>query len=169
MLFMEKLRKSGVFKADSGTAVVEFALTLPLLILLVLGTVDLGRYVAFSVLVGNAARAGAQVGAANATDPQAPPNPNYANSSVDTLASQAACNDSGFTCAASGTTPTNNQLSATTTVYCTQSDGTTVTPCPGPDKFVRVAVQGTFTPLIAYPSLPSNVQISSTAILQVNP
>jgi Flp pilus assembly protein TadG len=47
----------------SGAAAVEFAIVLPLLVLLVFGCVDLGRSIGAYVIVSNAARVGAEYGA----------------------------------------------------------------------------------------------------------
>jgi Flp pilus assembly protein TadG len=52
---------------DAGQAMVEFALTMPLLILLLLGAVELARVAFASIELSNAARAAAQYGAQNAT------------------------------------------------------------------------------------------------------
>jgi hypothetical protein len=48
---------------DSGTATVEFALVVPLLLLLVLGIIDFGRMASFHVRLSAAARAAAQAAA----------------------------------------------------------------------------------------------------------
>jgi hypothetical protein len=50
---------------DSGTATVEFALVVPLLLLLVLGIIDFGRMASFHVRLSAAARAAAQAYALN--------------------------------------------------------------------------------------------------------
>ena len=47
---------------DSGAAVVEMAITLPVLILLIMGCIDFGRFACVWIAVTNAARAGAGVG-----------------------------------------------------------------------------------------------------------
>ncbi len=125
----------------------------------------------YSVTIGNAVRAGAQVGAADGeAGAYAKPFPGYANSTVDYAASQAACNDAGFTCVAAGGTPSLDQLAVTTTQFCTYSGGPSNTSCPsGANRamFIQVTARGTFTPLIRYPFLPDNVPISATAIVQV--
>jgi|SRR5579872_5830370 len=46
-----------------GAAAVEFAIVLPVLLVLVLGCVDLGRVLSVSIAVSNAARVGAEYGA----------------------------------------------------------------------------------------------------------
>jgi Flp pilus assembly protein TadG len=49
--------------ARSGAAAVEFAIVLPLLVLLVFGCVDLGRSIGAYTIVSNSARVGAEYGA----------------------------------------------------------------------------------------------------------
>src|SRR5215472_6795855 len=51
-------------RPDSGQSFIEMALITPLLLLLVVGVIDMGRYAYIGILVGNAARAGAAYGAA---------------------------------------------------------------------------------------------------------
>lgn len=48
-----------------GTSILEFALLLPILVLLLLGIIDIGRYADAAIVVASAARAGAQYGAQN--------------------------------------------------------------------------------------------------------
>lgn len=50
-----------------GASIVEFALLAPILILLVLGTIDLGQYINVSQAVSNASREGALVAARSET------------------------------------------------------------------------------------------------------
>jgi Flp pilus assembly protein TadG len=47
----------------AGAAAVEFAIVLPLLVLLVFGCVDMGRSIGAYIIVSNAARVGAEYGA----------------------------------------------------------------------------------------------------------
>jgi Flp pilus assembly protein TadG len=47
----------------SGQTVVELAMLLPLLLVLCVGAIEIGRYAYFDILIANAARAGAQYGA----------------------------------------------------------------------------------------------------------
>src|SRR4029077_10530393 len=56
-------RSLGMLRSQSGQSLVELALLTPLLLLLLVGTVEMGRYAYISVLVANAARAGAAYGA----------------------------------------------------------------------------------------------------------
>ena len=57
-------------KRERGAAAVEFALILPLFLLLVLGTIDFGYYFFVSEVVTNAAREGARAG--SVLDPTSP-------------------------------------------------------------------------------------------------
>ena len=52
----------------SGQSLVEFALTLPLLLLILLGAIDLGRVFNTYVAITNASREGARYGVSNPTD-----------------------------------------------------------------------------------------------------
>lgn len=56
------LRKREYFRSESGQSLVELALLTPLLLLLALGVIEMGRYAYIGIVVGNAARAGASYG-----------------------------------------------------------------------------------------------------------
>ncbi len=55
-------------RSSPGQSLVEFALTLPLLILILIGTLDLGRMLIAYVTIQNAAREGARYGVENPND-----------------------------------------------------------------------------------------------------
>jgi Flp pilus assembly protein TadG len=63
MSIVFKSQRGSVTSRHSGQTVVELALLLPLLLVLLLGLIEIGRYAYFDILVSNAARAGAQYGA----------------------------------------------------------------------------------------------------------
>jgi Flp pilus assembly protein TadG len=54
-------------RSQTGQALVEMALIVPILVLLIVGVIEIGRYAYISILVGNAARAGAAFGTQNLT------------------------------------------------------------------------------------------------------
>jgi Flp pilus assembly protein TadG len=55
-------------RRQSGQSLIEFALTLPILLLIVLGALDLGRVFNAYVAITNASREGARYGASNPAD-----------------------------------------------------------------------------------------------------
>ena len=62
---MRLLTRAGKLRRQAGQALVELAFVVPVLVLLVIGVIEIGRYAYISILVGNAARAGAAYGARN--------------------------------------------------------------------------------------------------------
>lgn len=60
--------RPGVAAHERGQSLVEFALLLPVLLLILLGAVDLARVYTTQVTITNAAREGARFGAANRTN-----------------------------------------------------------------------------------------------------
>jgi Flp pilus assembly protein TadG len=137
-------------RSEAGTAFIEFAVILPVLLLIVFGLVEVGRYAYFSIMVGNAARAGAQYGAQNMVTVRDA-------SAIE----QAAKND------ASAIT-----LNATASYSCACSDGTTST-CSATDctsshrlTYVLVTTSGTFDSLLHFPGVPSSITVTSTAVMR---
>jgi Flp pilus assembly protein TadG len=145
-------------REDNGQAIVELALTLPLFLLLLLGTVEFGRLAYASIEVANAAHAGAQYGSENRI--------NAANISG---MEQAATNDAHDVTAG---------LTATATYFCTCSNGTggtssdcTATYCTGSgiilDEYVKVNTTATVDPLFHYPGLPTTWTLQGQSIMRV--
>jgi Flp pilus assembly protein TadG len=168
---MPKLRKT---RLQSGQALIELAFVLPMILVLALGVIEIGRYAYIAILVGNAARAGADYGAQSN------------GQSIDTTGIQnAAYYD--FAGAISGSTTTNGQtvssLTVTSTVSCgcdsagsttSASCDSTTNPtagtCTGTANwvvFVAVTASGTFNSLFSYPGIPSSITITRTATLPV--
>jgi Flp pilus assembly protein TadG len=61
--FQNRLPRTGQsakVRCESGQALVEMALIVPIVLILVLGVIEIGRYAYIAILVGNAARAGAE-------------------------------------------------------------------------------------------------------------
>lgn len=59
-----------LFKQEKAQAMVEFALVLPLLLLLLMGIVEFGRIINSHMIIANLAREGARFGAVGYTDTQ---------------------------------------------------------------------------------------------------
>jgi Flp pilus assembly protein TadG len=156
----------GILLSPSGQSLLEVALLTPMLLALLLGAIELGRYAYISILVGNAARAGAAYGAQNLV------------LSVDTTGIQTAAENDFQN---NGQNTSNLLVSSTTSCGC-DSNGT-VTPASscstGTDRtagtcasghwvvMVSVTASGTFNSLFNYPGIPKSLTVSNTATLRV--
>ena len=161
-------------RSQSGQALIELAFVVPMLLVLALGVIEVGRYAYIAILVGNAARAGADYGAQSNAQ------------SIDTTGIQnAAYYD--FAGAKSGSTKANGQtvstLTITSTVSCGCDSGGAITSascdsttnpsagtCTGTANwvvFVSVTASGTFNSLFSYPGIPTSITISRTATIPV--
>lgn len=139
--------------SERGAAFVELAVTMPLLVVVVLGTVDFGRAFYTAMELNNAARAGAQYGAqslatsadiAGMTAVATAASPNIGTYVVTAGAPACVCG-----------TPGNPSL---TTIACSGTCGTG-------HLIVHVTVSATktFSMFSTFPGLPSSVPITRTA------
>ena len=137
--------------ADAGQALAEMAIIVPLLVLLLIGLVEVGRYAHFSILVSNAARAGVQYGAQNlvtAAD----------NAAMQTAATADAQNIAG--------------LSAVATHFCKCADGSASsclpTDCSASHRLVYVQVDttGTFSSLLNFSGIVPSLTIKGKAVMR---
>lgn len=153
-----KQKVVGRFGAARGAALVELAITLPLLVVILFGTVDFGRVFRNAMIVINAARAGAQYGAQDVG--------NSGNTPQMVAAANAVLSANGLT---TGPAPTASSL-----CQCV-SDAGTFTPtipantctatCTGGHLAVSVSVSvtRTFSMLAPYPGLPNGVTFTRVA------
>lgn len=123
-----------------GVAAAELGILLPVLILLLVFSVDFSRIFYFDQIIENCARQGAIW----ASDPQAPAANLYSTVSAAALAD------------ASGLSP---QPTVTSTTG-TDSAG---------NSYVSVTVAWTFNTITAYPGVPSSVTLSRTVQMRVAP
>ncbi len=139
---------------QSGQALLEVALVTPLLLLLAVGIIEIGRYAYYSILVADAARAGAQYGAQNLA------------TAADTNGIKAAAENDGQNLTAL-TVKVNHECG------CTGSSiGNTcpATACASPNHalvYVKVTVTGTFNSLFKYPGIPQSIDCDSTELMRV--
>lgn len=163
------VRITGLFKTantngtnNSGQALVELALTMPLLILLLLGAVELGRVAFASIEVSNAARTAVQYGAMNGGAPG------------DAAGMLGAANSDAYDLISSV-----EWVNGYPQHSCTCSDGT-ATPsdcstasvdCASSYVFdtVTVKVQATYNPLIHWPGSPGSYTLYGQAVQKVLP
>ena len=156
---------AGIWRSQAGQAILEFALLLPMVLLLTMGVIEMGRYMYIYILVGNAARAGAAYGAQSL------------GQSADTPDIQtAAQNDFQNNGQAAGS------LTVTSSISCGCDNGGTVTAaaactgtwagtCAAGHWVVTVSVtaSGTFNSLFNYPGVPKSINVSNTATMRVAP
>jgi Flp pilus assembly protein TadG len=146
---MKRATKSA--RSESGASLVEFAIVAPVLIALLIGMIEVGRYTYIAILAANAARAGVSFGAQSLS--------NAANLSA--MQSAALADAQSFP-----------SMSASPTVFCS-TNGSTVAACPstGPTPpsyyYVEVTTTGTFNSLFNYPGIPNNIPITGQAIMRV--
>jgi Flp pilus assembly protein TadG len=127
-----------------GTAAVEFAVAVPILILLAIGCCDLGRALADYIAVSNAARVGAEYGATHAYT-------NYTSSSWQGLVSQRAQQEMQGSV---GLDPTQFAVAVSTV------------PESANLYLVTVTVTYPFSLMTAWPGLPAQFNVSHSVTMQ---
>ncbi|RMD84018.1 MAG: hypothetical protein D6815_05130 [Candidatus Dadabacteria bacterium] len=140
-----------------GAAVLEVAVMLPLLLLLLLGAIDLGRAAADALTIQSAAQAGAQYGAQDTLHAKDVAGIRKAvmEDLGDSSAAQSAKIKIERYC---------NCLGENGTVDC--DTGTCADPSQTPRMYVRVSVRHNFKTLLKYPGLPHRVPLKQTAIMR---
>lgn len=140
-------------RSSVGSALVELAVVLPLLVLLAIGAAEFGRIYFAAITVANAARAGAQFGA------QANQSGNFAGM---TLAAQNEAGDVGT-------------ISNFPSRFCACPNGPPP-PCAGagatcgsdgvPQVFVKDSAVKKIGLILRYPGLPDTVYVRRTAVFR---
>ena len=148
--------------SESGQSLVEVALMLPFLLLLALGVIEIGRYAYVSILVANAARAGAAYGSQNHFDAAQ-------NGIIVTAADNDFQNNgqpvSNLTVTKAYLCQCDNAGTFTTLANCT----TGVCPAGQHEEVsLQVTATGTFTSLFSYPGIPPTIVVTDTATLRIN-
>lgn len=157
----------------TGQSVTEFAIILPVLLLILLGIADLGRLYTSAVAVEAAGREAADFGSFDTS---------YWNSTnlvttVGEMERRACTAAAGSHLEGYATTdPVNNATCTNPTLTCTLERGGTSTPCPGsgglvsgvdcslpatdPPCTVHVRMDYSFAPLLGLPPMPSSIDIA---------
>ena len=138
---------------ETGQTLLEVALLTPLLLLLLVGIFEVGRFAYYSIEVSNAARAAVQYGAQSLADAKDTPK-----------ISLAATNDS----------PDLSGLTVNPTVLCACSESPSAyIPCPAlactghPVVFIQVDTNATITPFFHYPGFPTTFPVNGHAMMRV--
>ncbi len=150
---------------ESGSSILEFALTAPLLIFLAIGTIQVGTFMYDGIEVSNAARAAVQYATdGSGTDPA----PAYLDTPGIVAAAKADATDLTLT------KPTASDV----TIYYTCNSAPTVEYATAPtcsgagnhvNTFVKVVAAGTFASFLTFTGIPSSITITRTAIGSVSP
>lgn len=172
-------RRGGVSRSQSGQALLEAALVTPLLLALLVGTIELGRYAYIGILVGNAARAGVAYGSeglansADATGIKTAAENDFQNNgqpvSALTVSGGFGGSYNACTCDSSGTynpDPPSSSYCNVAPIGTNNNAGS----CPGGGHWVvlvSVTASGTFTPLFNYPGISNSITISRTSTMRV--
>jgi Flp pilus assembly protein TadG len=165
-------RRLALWRSERGQSLMELSLLAPVLLVLVIGLVEMGRYASLAIEVGNAARAGAQYGAQSLA--------NAANAASIRCAAE----NESLTGGTAPACPSTNPLSLTVnpTNVCGCDNGGTITAMASCTSTcahhvvvsVQVQASGTFSPLFTYPAqglfgylnIPS-ITVSDTATERV--
>jgi Flp pilus assembly protein TadG len=143
----------GVRAKERGQAIVEIAVAAPMFLALMFGLVEVGRFAYFSIIVANAASAGAQYGSQNLI------------TAVDNTGMRNAALADGQNIAG---------LTVTAAHMCTCSDGTASscqpTDCANSHRIVYVQVDtaGRFSALLNSSALPTTFNVTRRVIRQVS-
>ncbi|HKU67721.1 MAG TPA: TadE/TadG family type IV pilus assembly protein [Candidatus Baltobacteraceae bacterium] len=158
-----KHTKSAFPTAQAGVALIEFAIAIPILIMVLIGIIEYGRYTYFAIEIGNAAHAGAAYGSRTATtgaDATGMKNAAIADGQNAIFPLTASSVTAGNACACwTGTlgaaAPTASQCDTCTT-------GRQVT-------YAQVTVTGTISPLFNYTmlGLPKSWTVARTATIRI--
>jgi Flp pilus assembly protein TadG len=148
-------RRRSLRESDSGSALAEIVIVLPMLVILLIGLIEVGRYGNYTIAAGNAARAGVQYGAQNTVTADD-------ITGMQTRALSDAQNLTGLTATASN--------------YCECADGSTstclATDCAASHRIVYVQVLTTATvpSLTNYAFLPASLRtitVHGKAVMRV--
>ncbi len=143
-----------IFREQTGQSIAEVALVIPMLLLLLIGTIELGRFAYYGIEVANAARAGVQYAAQSLAD------------SKDIV---------GIQRAAQNDAPNVSDLDVTSRDLCAcSSSPASYVGCPARNcapghavVFVEVNTSARFRSLFHYPGLPASLTVNGQAIMRV--
>lgn len=178
MTNMRERRRECKTRGESGQSLLEVALLTPLLLLMLIGTIELGRYAYVAIKVGNAARAGAAYGSEGVDQATCSTTPcgiqcaayndyygetNCQNTGGLTVTVSQACGcDTGGTMSNETTlcTVDNNPGITNTITACKAGGGHWV-------GMIVVTSSGTYDSLFSYPGIPSQLTMTRTATIRV--
>ncbi|HEY4356968.1 MAG TPA: TadE/TadG family type IV pilus assembly protein [Acidobacteriaceae bacterium] len=149
---MTRAQLFGLATVDQGSSLVEVAVVLPMLLLILIGVVDLGRYFYLANEVAGAAHSGAMYGSQHASD----------TTNMVNAAKLDAPNVSGLTVNATWGCECPDGTNASASCTATPSCSTNVI------YYATVKASATYTALFPWQGLPSPLTLSSSATMRSN-
>lgn len=149
----EKPKEQRYWSFEIGQSAAEFAIIVPVLLLLLVAIADFGRVFFVSVAVNNAARAGAQYGSQSVI------------TAADSIGMKAAAVKDALN-VSNWNTPTASQCTCEVSAVVTHCAASYCTNAPSA-TYVEVDTSATFHTLLTYPGIPSSTTLSGKAVMQV--
>lgn len=152
---------------ELGSALVELAVVVPVLLLLALGTVDFGRVFYQGMAVSQAARAGAEYGAqsvANSANSTA-----IKNAAINAVAADLTLLTSDITVVRTCECATDAGVFSDTSPTNTCSGSPCAPAIPGTHLVITISVSVSkpFSTTVSYPGIPDNVPLTRTTSIRV--
>lgn len=146
--------KNHIFKRfiteTKGTSAIEFAFLAPILIFMIIGTLDAGIFIQQKMQLHNAVSSAANYAAQTGEI-----------DNIDTVAAESYDGDI-------------NNITLVSEFECECSDGS-VTTCPRycgmndfQRRFISVSAEGTFSPMFVYPGIPDSIDLSTNVRVRVD-
>jgi Flp pilus assembly protein TadG len=168
---------------ESGQSLLEVALVTPLLLLLVMGVIDMGRYMYQAILLGDAARAAVGYAAqtpytgVDATGMCDAASNDFFDGASPTCSCNAIASTGSFSCTGKTGSSSATSLTVSSSGYLCECDaaGGASGGCEPPPTCatdvplvtsVRVTASSTFSPMLPYPGIPVSIPISRTATMR---
>lgn len=165
-------------RSERGQSLLEVAFLTPLLLALVIGVIEIGRYAYFAIQVGNAARAGAAYGSEGITQASCSTSPcGIQCAAYNDYYGETTCqNPNGLSVTVSQlcACDTGGALSNQTSACSTQANpgiGNTIAACSTSGGhwvgMIAVTASGQYHSLFSYPGIPTPITITRTATIRV--
>lgn len=142
-------------RSDTGAALLEFSLIVPIVALMFMAVVDLGIAIAQGMTVEDAARAGAEYGTIAGNQSNISGMQNAAINAANGMAGFTATATTWCTCTAGG-----SAVACTTSIAACGAYGIQI-------EYVQVQTSATVQVLAGYPGLPSSFALTGLAVLRV--
>jgi Flp pilus assembly protein TadG len=152
-----RARAPGLWRARAGVSSIEFALTAPLMLILLMPVVDLGMGFYQQMQVSNAAEAGAQYVMQNG----------FGNLTAIESAVTSATTLSGISASPAPTEACGCPNSTNTAIVAATCGSTCPTTSQTAGVYVTVNAEANYTPLLSYPVLGSSRTLTAQSVVRI--